>query len=287
MNYKYYLDKSSKKFPCPKCQKKSFVKYVETETKQYLEDHVGRCDRESKCAYHFSPKGNTPVTGLIVDYKPEIPTFHDQDIFTELCNNYMNNNLVKFLLTVFDPVDVKEVIFKFRIGTSNHWKGATVFLQMDRDLDIHAGKVMLYDEKTGKRVKKPFNCITWLHRVLRIKDFVLQQCLFGLHNITECGIKTIGIVESEKTVLFMSIYRRDIIWMATGSKANFKEKLIEPLKGRKIIAFPDKGEYEDWNKKAEQLRKDGFDIMCSKLLEEYGLEEGDDLVDYIVNQQAA
>jgi hypothetical protein len=282
MSYKYHLDKSSKKFPCPNCQKKTLVRYVDNETKQYLEHHIGRCDRESKCAYHFSPKGNALVSVLPVEYKPVEPIYHDHDIMGEFGKNHMNNNFIKYLLTIFDPVDVKEAIEKYCIGTSSHWKGATVFLQVDREINIHAGKVMLYDKKTGKRVKKPFNCITWLHRVLRINDFVLQQCLFGLHNLYDSKIKTIGIVESEKTAIIMSIYRRDIIWMATGSKANFKAELLKPLKGRKIIAFPDKSEFEDWNVKAAKLRELGFNILCSELLENIHLEDGGDLVDFLI-----
>lgn len=286
MNYKYHLDKSSKKFQCPNCQKKTFVRYVDAEQNQYLESHIGRCDRESKCAYHLTPKGNQPINTIPENVVAVKPSFHEQTIIKMIGKDYMNNNFVKYLLKKFVPVDVKEVIHKYRIGTSKFWKGATVFLQIDENVDIHSGKVMLYDANTGKRVKKPFNCITWLHRVLQINDFVLQQCLFGLHLLTDCNTKTIGIVESEKTAIEMSIYRRDIIWMATGSKSNFKEKLLMPLKGRKVIAYPDKTEYESWNKVAMDLNKKGYNITCSSLLEDYGLEDGDDLVD-IINGEAA
>jgi rubredoxin len=42
---------------CPACgAKKVFVRYVDTETGRYLADHVGRCNRESNCGYHFKPK---------------------------------------------------------------------------------------------------------------------------------------------------------------------------------------------------------------------------------------
>ncbi|EGV43507.2 hypothetical protein BZARG_1293 [Bizionia argentinensis JUB59] len=280
--YKYQLDKSSKKFRCPQCQKNTLVKYIETETKHYLDHHIGRCDREGKCAYHFTPKGNTPISILPENYKPEIPTYHKDDTIAMFGKNHMENNFILYLLQFFPSVDVEEVIQKFFIGTSNHWKGATVFLQVDECITVHAGKVMLYDAYTGKRVKKPFSYISWLHRVLHIKDFVLQQCLFGFHNLCESDIKTVGIVESEKTAIILSIFRRDIIWMATGSKSNFKSKLLKPLQDRKIIAFPDKTEFQDWNKTAKQLKKKGYSITCSHLLESLDLDAGDDLVDFLL-----
>ena len=57
--FKYSLDKTSKKFKCPNCLKSTFVRYVDTETNNYLSDEFGRCDRESKCNYHHAPpKGN-------------------------------------------------------------------------------------------------------------------------------------------------------------------------------------------------------------------------------------
>ena len=45
---------------------------------------------------------------------------------------------------------------------------------------------MLYDEDTGKRVKKPYNHITWVHnpdkdlKEKSITDFNLKQCLLFL-----------------------------------------------------------------------------------------------------------
>lgn len=53
--YKYTLDKGSKKFLCPNCTKKTFVKYIETETGNYLPDDFGKCDREQNCKYHKAP----------------------------------------------------------------------------------------------------------------------------------------------------------------------------------------------------------------------------------------
>jgi len=57
--YKYTFDKGSKKFLCPNCNKKTFVKYIDTETGNYLIDDFGKCEREQNCNYHKAPpKGN-------------------------------------------------------------------------------------------------------------------------------------------------------------------------------------------------------------------------------------
>lgn len=49
------LDKSSKKYICPQCQKKSFVYYLSLDGTP-VDERVGRCDREDNCAYHYTRK---------------------------------------------------------------------------------------------------------------------------------------------------------------------------------------------------------------------------------------
>jgi hypothetical protein len=53
--YRYILDKSSKKFPCPVCLKKTFVKYIENETGEYIAGNYGKCDREANCNTQVLP----------------------------------------------------------------------------------------------------------------------------------------------------------------------------------------------------------------------------------------
>lgn len=280
MKYKYQLDKSSKKFQCPNCNKKTFVKYIECDTDLYLGETIGRCDRESKCGYIKAPKGNKPIINHVCNTNVMQKTYHNESAIGLYGRNHKENKFVQYLLLYFVPQDVIHAIKKYFIGTSNYWNGATIFWQVDEQMNICAGKVMLYDPLTGKRVKKPYPHINWMHKVLQINSFVLQQCLFGLHNLYdyEKG-SAICIVESEKTAIIMSIVFPAYLWLATGSKANLKEGLLRPLKEYNIIVFPDKTEFDDWNKKVQVLEKDDFIISCSDFLEDKNLEEGGDLVD--------
>lgn len=101
-----------------------------------------------------------------------------------------------------------------------------------------------------------------------------------MHLINTDYQKEIAIVESEKTAIMMSIFLPQYIWIATGSKSNFKIQLLEPLKKRKCIAFPDKGEFDAWNTKANELNQQGFKIAVSNLLEKTAFKNGFDLADY-------
>ena len=78
----------------------------------------------------------------------------------------------------------------------------------------------------------------------------------------------------------MSLFMPDFIWLATGSKQNLKYDLMKPLKNREVILFPDKGEFDVWQHKANKLLEKGFAITVSSLLED--IDEaitGSDLAD--------
>jgi hypothetical protein len=80
----------------------------------------------------------------------------------------------------------------------------------------------------------------------------------------------------------MSIVMPSFLWMATGSKAGFKESMLQPVKAHHIIAYPDKTEFEAWSVTAQSLNKNGFSIQCSDFLEKIDVEIGGDLVDYLM-----
>lgn len=353
MNFRYTLDKGSKKFACPDCHKNKLVKYIDIETNTYLPDDFGRCDSETKCGYHKVPprgtkaflinytstkeiskkaiainintssfiipkstileysenglyiaewyleKNNIPyfgceskvfnpeniefvnTTSTVLDPLEVPPTFHSLELVEKSFLAQSQNNFIDFLKTIFTENEVKTAVQNYLIGTSKHYNGAVVFWQIDQFENVRAGKIMQYNPVTGKRSKTVDgkSLMNWTHSVLKLKDFNLKQCLFGLHLITKNQNKTIAIVESEKTAVEMSIFAPDYIWLATGSKSGFKFDYLNPIIEYEIIAFPDKGEFEYWNKKATELNKQGFKIAVSELIENTNFPIGTDLAD--------
>ena len=281
IQFKYKLDKSSKKFVCPKCGKRTFVKYIETETGNYLTDDLGRCDRETNCCYHKPPKGKENKTIEIINIPKLPPTYHSLELVQKSFLNCSQNNFVAFLQTLFTSDEVMGAVNKYLIATSNHYAGATIFWQIDNLELIHAGKILQYNSETGKRVKdqEGKSLINWVHSVSKLKDFNLKQCLFGLHLIKERNTNTIAIVEAEKTAVVMSLFKPEYTWLSTGSKQGFKYEMLLPIKQYKIIAFPDKSEFNDWHKKANELNNQGFNISVSDLIENTNYPTGTDLAD--------
>lgn len=283
MQYKYKLDISSKKFRCKKCNENTLVKLMDTDTGELMPDDFGRCDKQSSCGFFETPKGNINTKFEYKYIKPPEVSFHNYNLVSESGRNFKDNNFIQFVKSLFGEDSTREVIKKYLIGTSKKWKGATVFWQIDNNEKVRHGKIMLYDPITGKRQKNNLGraYISSVRSTLKLKDFTLNQCLFGLHLVNETESRTIAIVESEKTAILMSLFKPEYVWLATGSKSGFKYEYLKPLRDYKIIGFPDKSEYSDWQNKAIELNYLGLDIQISSWLENTSYKEGTDLADVL------
>lgn len=286
--YKYSLDKSSKKFICPRCSKKTFVKYIQTETGNYLSDEFGRCDRETECRYWSTPEKENNTVFEKKYIPPPKPSFHSLELLDKMyTKEKQQNNFSLFLETIFTRQQVFEAEQKYFITSSDHFKGgATIFWQIDILERLHAGKILQYDKVTGKRIKtvEGKGLINWVHSVLKLENFNLKQSLFGLQLVTDTNQKTIAVVEAEKTAVIMSIFKPQYTWLATGSKSGFKYELLKPIKDFNIIGFPDKSEFEDWNNKAKELNKVGFKIAINEWLEKTNYPNGSDIADVLIKE---
>ena len=294
--YRFILDPSSKKYKCPNCGKFSLVIFIDTETGELMENY-GRCDRESKCGFFYHPsKGgfqNQTNSEISNDTFIEIfPSFHNNDLVEISMRN--DNNFLKYLRSIFGISKANEVQEKYKIGTLPEFNYGTIFWQIDEQKKVRAGKIIQYFDN-GKRTKN----ITWMHQFLKrknaISNFNLSQCLFGLHLIIEDKSSIIALVESEKTACVMSVKFPDFLWLSCGAKGEFKLKKLEPIKHRKIIAYPDceiqkngTTTYQEWKKKATEFNRLGFEIYVSDLLEkEASLQQkrqGIDIADFFMKR---
>ncbi len=304
-DYRYILEPYRKgretRHNCPSCgKKKQFVRYIDTETGQYLANDVGRCNRIDKCGYHKSPKDYFNTNGAKTDYrhttakpipKPKPISYIDEEYFLSTLKTPLDNNLIQFLLSIFDIELVDELLELYYIGTSNHWSGGTtVFWQLDADEKIRTGKLIKYDPSTGKRLKKPFIHTNWIHSILKLENYNLKQCFFGAHlvNKPENKGKTIGIVESEKTAIISAGYFPNMIWLASGSAEGINEYKLRALKGRKVILYPDTSTDSKMFKKWEQKAIE-FGLEISTFLEDNTTAEekaeGLDIADFLTKQK--
>ena len=275
--FRLILDRSNRKYFCLQCRKKRFVKYIDTETNEFLPDHYGRCDRESKCGYFLNPysdgyakelfqseNGITKITKITSQNKhffspkrtetSEQPVFFDFETFTKTLRNYEKNVFIQNLLSrvsfPFPTDEVSQLIQIYRLGTVS--SGAISFPFIDINDRVRAVQVKQFDEQNHTTK------ITFLHSIIEknlkdqnrnfpqwLKDYAEQEkkvsCLFGEHLLNRFANKTVALVEAPKTAIYCSFYLKhfDFIWLAVYNKSSFSFEKLKVLQGRNVLIFPD------------------------------------------------
>lgn len=128
MRYRFSLDGTTLKFLCPNCHKKRFVRYKDLETDKYLRDYVGRCDKQTKCAYHYTPKQlfqeepqlkqeyrQTAFSRLL--FKPAAitvtPDFIAPTLVNQSMKKYKDNSFINFLRRLFGISVAQQLAIQF------------------------------------------------------------------------------------------------------------------------------------------------------------------------------
>lgn len=287
MSHYYTLQKytnPSSRHTCPACgRQRCFTLYVDPDDNP-LHETVGRCDHESSCGYHRTPR----------------QYFHDHPEHRHHCHPESSegsftrpaqsdrvspgvipqnlipppsatNHLITYLKTLLPSSAIARIIADYRLASTPDQ--AIIFLQIDQDNQCRTGKIMQYNPTTGHRIKDPDKPgrINWLHSILKRRkqlpsDWQLTQCLFGEHLLPQHQDKTIALVESEKTAIICSAMMPQYLWLATGGKSGLTSERLSSLKGRKIIVFPDIDAFKDWQQKIFTFPH--LDIRISRLLED-------------------
>ena len=313
---------------CPDCNRpRCFTCYIDTDTGELLPDEYGRCNRETNCGYQLNPYTRPANGGLsyamAVERNDPLPTTPTAPrparvapivpavrsippaVYHATIGSYERNALAQLLRGHFGRGVADELLSRFHLGTSAYWPGACVFWLIDEQDRIRGGQVVLFDE-TGHTVKTPMRHTRWVHTALAaaceqrnktppdwLADYTTNgqksPCLFGLPQLATAPTgQPIALVESAKTVMFATIYYPQFIWMATMGLALLTAERLEPLRGRRIVLFPDAGALDKWEQKATVLRGLGFDVHVSTKLEQLATDgerkAGLDLADVLLRE---
>ncbi|MFA5229356.1 MAG: DUF6371 domain-containing protein [Candidatus Paceibacterota bacterium] len=277
------------RFTCPACGgKRCFTRYVD-ENGDCLDEAVGRCNHESRCGYHYTPKQffedhpsarhdwkenffRVPQQVVKNTVKKQLWTI-TTDIVKSTVNPAIDSDFTLFLTGLIGKENTVSIVKEYLIGVTK--KKDVIFYQIDTQGRCRTGKIMKYDRETGHRVKdeKVGGRITWVHSLLKQSrdprlrlpsGWELTQCLFGEHLLRQYPLKHVALVESEKTAVICSSFWPEYIWLATGGKSQLNDRL-QVLRGRKVVAFPDVDGFSEWKEKLSQVR--GLDITVSDVLE--------------------
>jgi len=299
------------RFTCPACGgKRCFTRYVD-ENGDCLDEAVGRCNHESRCGYHYTPRQfledhpsarpdwkenffRIPQRSVPHPVKKRLWTL-SADIVKNSVHPTLDSDFTLFLKNLIGEEKTCEAVNTYCLGVTKNRD--VIFYQLDKEGRCRTGKIMKYDRKTGHRIKdeQVGGKITWVHAVLRqsadpllrLPDgWELTQCLFGEHLLKQYPFKPVALVESEKTAVICSAFWQEYIWLSTGGKSQLNDRL-QVLRGRKVVAFPDVDGYLEWKEKLSRVR--GLDIVVSDVLEKEATFEDRanhvDIADLLIRQQ--
>lgn len=304
----YQLEKyngRNSRHECPNCHDKHSFAYYVDESGNILDRTVGRCNHESACGYHYTPKQffadntwrkshvPTPILNnpksTYLRQAGEIPFK-----YVKQAASY-NSTFVEFLCRIFDRYTlesptIERLMEDYALGATKD--RSVIYWQIDAKGSVRTGKVIKYNPETGHRIKDAGG-INWVHAIMKKKkllpdDYNLVQCLFGEHLLTMYPDRVVALVESEKSALIGAGVFPNYIWLATGGKSQLSSEKLKVLAGRTVIMFPDVDGFEYWKDKAKELNAIGCNAIVSDLLDKNATEEERvnkiDIADWIVGQ---
>lgn len=276
----------SSRHQCPKCGDKTSFAYYVDENGNILDKSCGRCNHESSCGYHYTPKEYFQDNKLFEPtpiYRPTKPVEQKPISYLEkeLVSKSLStcNRLMYYLCGYFTVNQMMMAAALYFMGSTRN--GEVVWYQIDEAMKVRSGKIISYKDN-GHRDKDAG--VNWVHSRLHIPDYNLSQCLFGLHLINKFD-KPIAVVESEKSAFICSMIDNRFLWLAIGGKSQLSEERLRPIKNRRIILHPDNDGIQEWTKKADELNRRGFNIKVSQFVANHAVEPTDDIADILMRER--
>lgn len=197
--------------------------------------------------------------------------------------------LITFLQDRFSKESLAEMYGRYRLGLCD--KRVIIYPYIDVENRLRCLKRMKYGED-GKRCKNGnksvgvgYICTSLKEKGVVPATWKQKQCLFGEHLLSEYPNASVVIVESEKTAIICSMFFPEYIWIATGGCGQIKPIvwIRHILSKRKVLLFPDTGEYEYWKK---QAKKHSLKCKVSDYMEFGNKEWNTDLVDLFLGESS-
>ena len=158
---------------------------------------------------------------------------------------------------------------------------AVVFWLIDEQQRVHDAKLMAY-RNDGHRVQGWANTMRSICERSHVGPQLqnTEKVLFGQHLLPRYPDKTVCIVESEKTSLICACRYPQFLWLATGGCGNLQTDKLLPLQHRRLVVYPDSGEYDKWK---EQMAKSGcWDYRVVDFMEQF--EANTDIADILLGE---
>ena len=196
--------------------------------------------------------GNVPFVPISRPAIVYTPTYNFIELTIIKRLQGQRNTFIDFLLTLFEQPKVAAAVERYFIGGDSH--GRTVFPNLDQEGRCVGGAVIPY-LVNGHRDKS--RGTSNIHAELRRKDKTLppqaDQVLFGSHLLRLYPSASVGIVESQKSAVILSVIYPNLIWLATAGMTNFNERLLAPIYDRNVVAYPDVNGVQVWTQRAKDL----------------------------------
>ena len=221
-------------------------------------------------------------------YHPQSMVNSSLSIQSQFCQAILNMGYLTF-------EQLLDAVYRYRLGASK--SGGVIFWQVDHEGRIHDGKIMYYHPDCHRNKERPPTWVSYLlaKRHGQLGQYSSTHCLFGLHQLLILNSKfSIGIVEAEQTAVILSGHYPQYIWLATGGLGELQVNKFRPLRGRKVVLFPDtdpEGKtFARWYDIAQQVMAEPFwedspPIRVSPVLELHATKEQKrgkiDLVDFV------
>lgn len=223
--------------------------------------------------------GNIPFVPISRPMAVYEPTYNyiSPDIVKRLQGQ--RNTFVDFLHTLFDDSPkVDAGVERYCIGGDSH--GRTIFPNLDQEGRCVGGAVIPYLPNGHRDKSKGASNI---HAELKRKDKThptqADQVLFGSHLLRLYPSASVGVVESQKSAVILSIIYPDVVWLATAGMTNFNERLLAPIYDRNVVCYPDFNGVQEWTERAKQLP---FKNIRISDWWRYAQDEKEDITDVVI-----